>query len=72
VTLVESGRREQPELVSRPLTQDMALIIVGGLRELMVVSLQQRRDLREVRGSLAEAVKAILGAAVLRGQTSDQ
>jgi AcrR family transcriptional regulator len=63
--LVDSGRREQPELVSRPLTKDMAMIIVGGLRELMVLSLQQGRDVRELRASAGEAVKAILNAAVL-------
>jgi hypothetical protein len=31
----------------------------------MVISLQQGRDVRKVRASAAEAVKAILGAAVL-------
>jgi AcrR family transcriptional regulator len=65
MTLVESGRREQPELVTRPLTKDMAVLIVGGLRELMVISLQQGRDVRELRASAGEAVNAILNAAVL-------
>jgi AcrR family transcriptional regulator len=65
VGLVESGRRVQPELAARPLTMDMAVIIVGGLRELMVIALQQGRDVRKVRASAAEAVKAILNAAVL-------
>jgi AcrR family transcriptional regulator len=65
VSLVESGRREQPELGARPLTIDMAVIIVGGLRELMVISLQQSRDVRELRASAADAVKAILNASVL-------
>jgi AcrR family transcriptional regulator len=67
VSLVESGRRAQPELVARPLSKEMAIIITGGLRELMVVAIQQRRDLGELRESIASAVKAILGAAVLRG-----
>jgi len=65
VELVESGRREQPEVVTEALTIDMAVIIVGGLRELVVFSLRRRRDLRETREGIGEAVKAILGAAVL-------
>ncbi len=64
VALVETGRREQRDLETQPLTMDMAVIIVGGLRELMVISLQRRRDLRELRAGLASAVKAILRAAV--------
>jgi AcrR family transcriptional regulator len=63
--LVETGRREQPGLASRPLTKDMAVIIVGGLRELMVLSLQQGRDVRELRTSAGAAVKAILNSALL-------
>jgi hypothetical protein len=43
----------------------MAVIIVGGLRELMVISLQQGRDVRELRANAGAAVKAILSAAVL-------
>ncbi len=35
VGLVESRREAQPELETGPLTEDMALIIVGGLRELV-------------------------------------
>jgi AcrR family transcriptional regulator len=66
VALVESGRREQPEVVTRALTMDMAVMIVGGLRELMVISMQQGRDLHELRSSIGEGVKAILNAAVLR------
>jgi len=64
VALVETGRREQRGMVTRPLTMDMAVIIVGGLRELMVISLQRRRDLRELRTGIGAAVKAILRAAV--------
>lgn len=65
VALVESGRREQPDVVTRALTMDMAVIIVGGLRELVVLSLRHRRDLRELREGTGAAVKAIIGAAVL-------
>jgi AcrR family transcriptional regulator len=65
VALVESGRRARPELAARPLPKDMAVIIVGGLRELMVISSQQGRDPRELRASATAAVNAILGATVL-------
>jgi AcrR family transcriptional regulator len=60
VDLVESGRREQPELAARPLTLDTAIMIVGGLRELAVVFMQRGRDVRELRASAANTVKAIL------------
>ncbi|HKR98186.1 MAG TPA: TetR/AcrR family transcriptional regulator, partial [Candidatus Dormibacteraeota bacterium] len=43
VELVESGRSAQPDLAARPLAMDTAIIIVGGLRELAVISLQQGR-----------------------------
>ena len=66
VTLVESGRREQPEIGGHPLTTDMALIIVGGLFELTVIAVERGRDLRELRSIAADAVKAILGATVLQ------
>src|SRR5664280_111296 len=66
VTLVESGRREQPEIGAHPLTTDMALIIVGGLFELTVIAVERGRDLRELRSIAADAVKAILGATVLQ------
>jgi AcrR family transcriptional regulator len=65
VDLVESGRREQPELAARPLSQDVAIMIVGGLRELAVISLQKGRDLREVHRSAGTTVKAILSGAIL-------
>lgn len=60
VELVESGRREQPEIGIRPLTTDTALMIVGGLRELAVISLQQGRDLADIREVAGETIKAIL------------
>jgi AcrR family transcriptional regulator len=65
VTLVEDGRRELPELGARPLDRDMAVIIIGGLRELMVISFDQGRDVSELRSAASEAVKAILNAALL-------
>ncbi len=60
IELVDRGRREHPERVPRPLTMDSAVIIVGGLRELIVISVQRGRDLREMRASAGQAVKAIL------------
>jgi AcrR family transcriptional regulator len=65
VGFVESGRRAQPELDLRPLTMDTAIIIVGGLRELLVIALQRGRDMRELRASAGETIKAILGGALL-------
>jgi AcrR family transcriptional regulator len=65
VGLVDSGRRAQPELGARPLSMDMAVIVVGGLRELMVISFQQNRDVGALRTSAGDAVKAILNATLL-------
>jgi AcrR family transcriptional regulator len=65
VELVDSGRRAQPDLAARPLAMDTAIIIVGGLRELAVISLQQGRDVRELRTSAGGTVKAILRGALL-------
>lgn len=69
VGLVESGREAQPELHTSPLTRDMALIIVGGLRELVISAAEQGRDLRELRPIAAQTIKGILRATVL-GQES--
>ena len=65
VGFVESGRLAQRELTLRPLTMDSAIIIVGGLRELLVIALQRGRDMRELRASAGETIKAILGGALL-------
>ena len=65
VGFVESGRRAQPELGLRPLTMDTATIIVGGLRELLVIALQRGRDMHELRASAGETVKAILTGSLL-------
>jgi AcrR family transcriptional regulator len=65
VDLVESGRREQPALDARPLTMDTAIMIVGGLRELAVVSMQRGRDIRDLRTSAGDTIKAILVGTLL-------
>ncbi len=65
VALVESGRATRPELGARPLAMDTAIIIVGGLRELAVISLQRGRDVRELRVSAGATVKSILTGALL-------
>lgn len=65
VALVESGRAVQPGIGARPLPMDTAIIIAGGLRELLVISLSRGRDMRELRASAGATVKAILGGALL-------
>lgn len=64
VDLVDSGRHEQPEIAKRPLSMDTAVMIVGGLRELALIALQRGRDVRELRASASETVKAILAGAL--------
>ena len=65
VDLVESTRRQQPGIAARPLPMDTAIMIVGGLRELVVMSLQRGRDMHELRASAGATIKAILAAALL-------
>ena len=65
VSFVDSGRRAQPELGLRALTMDTAIIIVGGLRELLIIALQRGRDMRELRSTVQETIKAILTGALL-------
>src|SRR6201992_32457 len=65
VGFVASGREAQPELGLRALTLDTAIIIVGALRELLVIALQRGRDMRELRASAGETIKAILSGAVI-------
>jgi AcrR family transcriptional regulator len=65
VGLAETGLRERPDVVARALDRDTAVIIVGGLRELMITALEQRRDVSELRASAASAVKAIVRASML-------
>jgi AcrR family transcriptional regulator len=64
IALVEMGHRTQPEVIARPLPRDVAVILVGGLRELLVVSIQQGRPLDELRVSSGQVVKAVLHAVV--------
>jgi AcrR family transcriptional regulator len=64
VALVESARRQQPE-IARPLTMDTAIMIVGGLRELAVIYLQRERDLNELRSTAGATIKSILAGALL-------
>lgn len=65
VELVDASRTSQPELQARALGLDTAVMIVGGMRELAVLSMQQGRDVRELRPSVVQAVKAILAGALL-------
>jgi AcrR family transcriptional regulator len=64
VALVDSTRSQQPE-ITRPLTMDTAIMIVGGLRELAVIYLQRERDLNELRSTAGATIKAILAGALL-------
>jgi AcrR family transcriptional regulator len=65
VGIVETGLRAHPELDAQPLEFDVAVIIVGGLRELMVIASQQGRDLRTMRDGASRAVMAVLRGTVL-------
>jgi AcrR family transcriptional regulator len=65
VGLVESGRRAQPALTVRSLDSDTAIIIVGGLRELLVIALQRGRDIRALRTSAGQTIKVILAGTLL-------
>ncbi|MGI8716157.1 MAG: TetR/AcrR family transcriptional regulator [Solirubrobacteraceae bacterium] len=65
IGLADSGRRAQPELVTRPLDMDTAIIIVGGLRELLVIALQRGRDMHELRASAGQTIKVILAGTLL-------
>jgi AcrR family transcriptional regulator len=60
IGLVDAGRRAQPDFTAPELDMDTAIIIVGGLRELLVISLHQGRDTRELRASVGSTIKAIL------------
>ncbi|MEO6858984.1 MAG: TetR/AcrR family transcriptional regulator [Solirubrobacteraceae bacterium] len=65
VALVDSGRAVRPDIAARALSMDTAIIIAGGLRELIVISLQRGRDVRELRASARGTVKSILTGALL-------
>jgi AcrR family transcriptional regulator len=65
VALVEAAREVQPAIAARPVPTDTAIIVVGGLRELLVIALQRGRDMEELRSSAGATIKAILGGALL-------
>jgi AcrR family transcriptional regulator len=65
IGLVESSRRAQPAVAARPLDMDTAIIIVGGLRELLVIALQRGRDMNELRASAGQTIKVILSGTLL-------
>jgi len=65
IALVDAAAEAQPGMVRRPLTMDTAIVIVGGLRELLVFSVQSGRDLQELRETVGATVKAILRASVV-------
>jgi AcrR family transcriptional regulator len=65
IGLVDSGRLVQPALTARSLDMDTAIIIVGGLRELLVIALQRGRDMRELRSSAVHTIKVILSGTLL-------
>jgi AcrR family transcriptional regulator len=60
VALVDQARERHPAEQLQPLSRDVAVILVGGLRELLVMSIQQRRDLDELRAPSAQVVRALL------------
>jgi AcrR family transcriptional regulator len=60
VALVAAARERHPEEPLEPLSRDVAVILVGGLRELLVMSIQQRRNLDELRRPSAQVVRALL------------
>lgn len=60
IGLVDAGRAAQPKIDVPPLDRDTAIILVGGLRELLVISVQEGRDMHELRASISPTVKAIL------------
>jgi AcrR family transcriptional regulator len=65
VELADTGAREHPALGARSLQRDTAIIIVGGLRELIFNALEAHRDVSELRAGASSAVKAVLRAAML-------
>jgi AcrR family transcriptional regulator len=65
VELADTGAREHPALGARSLQRDTAIIIVGGLRELIFNALEAHRDVSGLRAGASSAVKAVLRAAML-------
>jgi hypothetical protein len=62
VAVVDQARASHPEANLRPLSTDVAVVLVGGLRELLVmaISAQPARDLHELREPSAQVVRAIV------------
>ncbi len=60
VALVAAARTRHPEAHLAPLSRDVAVVLVGGLRELLVMSVGRRRDLAELRAPSAQVVRALL------------
>jgi AcrR family transcriptional regulator len=60
VALVDQARGNHPVGQLNPLSPDIAVILVGGLRELLVMAIQQRRDLDELREPSAQVVRSLL------------
>jgi AcrR family transcriptional regulator len=62
VGLTAAAADRHPEAHLQSLSHDVAIIVIGGLRELVVNAIQDRRDLREIRGSAIQVIKAILAS----------
>ena len=60
VALAEQARIARPETQLAPLSRDVAVILVGGLRELLVMAIGAGRDLDELRPPSNQAVRALL------------
>jgi AcrR family transcriptional regulator len=65
VQLVEAGLAAQPKRGASPLAHDMGIVIAGGITLLMVMALEQGRDLNEVKTTAADAFSAIFSETVL-------
>lgn len=59
--LVAAGRARQPAVGLAPLDRDTAIIVVGGLRELLVMAIQDGRDLQQLRPSATRLLTAVIG-----------
>jgi AcrR family transcriptional regulator len=60
VELVEAARRRHPERIARGLAPEVAIVIVAGLRELLVSSLQRGREPAAMRQTARTVVRALL------------
>lgn len=69
VHLVEAGLQAQPKRGASPLAPDMGILIAGGITMLMVMALEQGRDLDEVKATATDAFSAILSETVLHSHS---